>query len=139
MKNNYCINIGRIICIAFIIMLFSRCQNKKNIDNQPNVIFIIADDLADRLSCYGDSLIVFVSIQLVVPVEHLCFQGYILLKVVIHQIKAKALTMFCLIQSHFLPCYAKMVILQPVWVKFSIWAFRVILELQVLMIHQLGI
>ena len=56
MKNNYCINIGRIICIAFIIMLFSRCQNKKNIDNQPNVIFIIADDLADRLSCYGDSV-----------------------------------------------------------------------------------
>lgn len=46
-----------IVFIVFVIFIFSRCKNTKdNSVDQPNVLFIIADDLADRLSSYNDSV-----------------------------------------------------------------------------------
>lgn len=50
-----CLNIKRIILLIFIVGIFSNCQNTKvQQEEKPNVLFIIADDLADRLSCYDD-------------------------------------------------------------------------------------
>ena len=48
---------GKVIAAIVLIACFTSCRNGFE-QQQPNILFIIADDLADRLACYGDSVAV---------------------------------------------------------------------------------
>lgn len=46
-----------VILLAILSLALMGCtQNKEKRSEKPNVLFIIADDLANRLACYGDEL-----------------------------------------------------------------------------------
>ena len=44
--------------IVYLCLVFLMCIACSNEQEQPNILFIISDDLADRLPCYGDSVAV---------------------------------------------------------------------------------
>jgi iduronate 2-sulfatase len=44
-----------LIAMGFLLVLLYSCGNPSKKQVKPNILFIVSDDLVDRLACYGDS------------------------------------------------------------------------------------